>query len=248
METFSRNELFWGKDAQEKLKNSKVAIFGLGGVGSFALETLARSGIGDFVIIDFDNASQSNINRQLIALQQTVGQSKAELSKERILAINPNANVIAINDFYTSSMNNIFKEKFDFVIDAIDSFNFKIELIEYCYKNNIPIITSMGAASRICPEKLYITDISKIEKINCPFAQRIIHKLKQNGINSNLPIVLSSEKPKKSEKILVEEKIKTKSGENIEFKKITPPTTPFVASTAGILMASYVVRKIINWN
>ena len=246
METFARNELYWGKEAQEKLEKANVVIFGLGGVGSFAVETLARSGIGEFTVVDFDKVSQSNINRQLIATQKTIGISKAQLIKGRILEINPKAVVGAIDDFYTSDMNSIFQKKFDFVIDAIDSFNFKIELIENCYKNDIPIITSMGAASRICPEKLYIADISETNKINCPFASRIIKRLKDDGITEKLPMVLSSEKPKSCEKILVEEKIQTKSGREIEFKKITPATTPFVAPVAGILMASYVVRNLIK--
>ncbi len=247
METFSRNELFWGKDNQEKLKTANIAIFGLGGVGSFVVETLARCGIGHFTVVDFDKVSQSNINRQLIALQNTIGQNKADLVAQRILSINPDAEIQVVNDFYTESMNDIFQNNFDFVVDAIDTFNFKIELIEYCHKNNIPVITSMGAASRICPEKLYIADISEIEKINCPFAGRIIRRLKQDGIEKNLPMVLSSEKPKASEKILAEENIETKSGEKIQFKKITPPTTPFVAPASGIMMASFVVRKILGY-
>ena len=248
MDTFARNELYWGKDNQNKLKTVNIAVFGLGGVGSFAVETLARSGIGNFTIVDFDKVSQSNINRQLIALQTTIDKPKADISKQRILAINPYAKVNAIDDFYTSDMNNIFDEKFDFVVDAIDSFSFKINLIEFCHKNNIPVITSMGAANRINPEKLYISDISEIDKTNCPFANRIISRLKKDGITSNLPLVLSSEKPKSSKKILNTEIINTKSGKHIEFNKITPATTPFVAPVAGILMASYVVRKLINVN
>ena len=102
METFSRNELYWGKNNQDKIANSNILIFGLGGVGSFTAEMLARSGVNNFTIVDFDTVSQSNINRQLIALQNTVGLAKADVTKERILSINPNANVVAINDFYTS--------------------------------------------------------------------------------------------------------------------------------------------------
>ena len=150
-----------------------------------------------------------------------------------------------IDDFYTSDMNEIFNEKFDFVIDAIDSFNFKIELIEFCHQNTIPIATSMGAANRICPEKLFVADISEVQKIDCPFAQRVIHRLRKDGIEENLPMVLSHEKPKTTEKILTEEKILTKTGKEIEFKKITPATTPFVAPVAGIMLSSIAVRKII---
>jgi len=246
METFSRNELYWGKENQEKLKNSNILIFGLGGVGSFVAEMLARSGVFSFTVVDFDKVSQSNINRQLIALQNTINQNKADLVKQRILDINPKAKVVALNDFYTADMNKIFDEKFDFVVDAIDSFNYKIDLIEYCCNNGIPIITSMGAANRICPEKLFIADISEIEKINCPFASRVIRRLKKDGITKNLPMVLSNEKPKSCEKILVNEKIITNSGECIEYNKITPATTPFVAPAAGIIMASYLVRQILN--
>ena len=246
MDTFSRNELYWGAVAQEKLNKSNVLIFGLGGVGSFVAEMLARSGIGNFTVVDFDKVSQSNINRQLIALQNTIGKNKADLVKERILAINPDANVVSINDFYTEDMHYLFEKGFDFVVDAIDSFAFKIELIEYCCSHKIPVITSMGAANRICPEKLYITDIAEVEKVNCAFANRIIKRLKQDGITSNLPMVLSSEKPRSCEKILVEEKIKTQSGKEVEFNKITPSTTPFVAPVAGIFMASFVVRELLK--
>lgn len=247
-EIFSRNILFWGEKNQQKLFSCHVAVFGLGGVGSFALEALARSGVGEFTLIDFDKVSLSNINRQLVADLDSIGKEKTIVAEERINKINRNAKVHIISDFYTKNMNHIFEEnKFDFVIDAIDSFNFKIELIEYCLKNKINIITSLGAANRIKPYDLYIADLSEVQKLSCPFAQRVVARLKKDGFNKNLPMVLSKEKPRTiSNKEIVEEKIELKSGENIEYKKITPSTTPFVAPVAGFFMASFAVEKLIN--
>ena len=247
-EIFSRNILFWGEDIQKKLSKLHIAVFGLGGVGSFAVEALVRSGIGEFTLIDFDKVSSSNINRQLYADINTIGEEKTKIAKQRILNINKNAKIHLISDFYTAEMNNIFEEnKFDFVIDAIDSFNFKIELIEYCLKNNIKIITSLGAANRIRPYDLYITDLSEIQKVSCPFAQRVIARLKKDGFDKNLPMVLSKEKPKTPiNKQTVEENIELKSGKTIEYKKITPSTTPFVAPVAGFFMAAFVTEKLIE--
>lgn len=245
---FSRNILFWGEDFQKKLSSLHIAVFGLGGVGSFAVEALARSGIGEFTLIDFDKVSPSNINRQLYADINTIGEEKTKIAKQRILNINKNAKIHLISDFYTSDMNNIFEEnKFDFVIDAIDSFNFKIELIEYCLKNNIKIITSLGAGNRIRPYDLYISDLSEIKKATCPFAQRVITRLRKDGFEKNLPMVLSKEKPKtQKDKQIIEEKISLKSGKTIEYRKITPSTTPFVAPVAGFFMAAYTIEKLIE--
>ena len=245
-EIFSRNILFWGEEIQNKLLNSHIAIFGLGGVGSFATEALARAGIGEFTLIDFDRISPSNINRQLYADLNTIGEEKTQIAKQRILNINKSAKIHLITDFYTQDMNNIFEEnKFDFVIDAIDSFNFKIELLEYCLANNIKIITSLGAGNRIKPYDLYITDLSEIQKTSCPFAKRVITKLRKDGFVKNLPMVLSKEKPKPSpNKQIIEEKILLKSGKPIEYRKITPSTTPFVAPVAGFFMAAFVTEGI----
>ncbi len=246
-EIFSRNILFWGEDIQKKLSSLHIAVFGLGGVGSFAAEALARAGIGEFTLIDFDRVSPSNINRQLYADLNTIGNLKTKIANQRILSINNKAKVHVIADFYTEDMNHIFEEThFDFVIDAIDSFNFKIALIEYCLKNDINIITSLGAANRIKPYDLYISDLGEVEKVSCPFAQRVIARLKNDGFNKNLPLVLSKEKPKTPiNKEIVEENITLQSGKTIEYRKITPSTTPFVAPVAGFFMAAYAVEKCI---
>lgn len=240
---FSRNELFWGKDNQEILSSKHVAVFGLGGVGGFCAEALARAGIGELTIIDFDTVSETNINRQLVALHSTVGKSKAELFKDRLKDINPDIRLNVVDDFYSGDLN---LSNADYVADAIDTMRSKIELLGTCVKQNIPVISSMGAGNRIDPTKLYISDISEIENKNAPFVSNIIYQLKKRGIEKGIAVVASREKPFVKEKISSTEKITTKSGENIEFTKITPSSTPFVASCAGIFMASYITQSFLK--
>ncbi len=240
---FSRNELFWGKDNQEILSSKHVAVFGLGGVGGFCAEALARAGIGELTIIDFDTVSETNINRQLVALHSTVGKSKAELFKDRLKDINPDIKLNVVDDFYSGDLNFL---NVDYVADAIDTMRSKIELLETCVKQNIPVISSIGAGNRIDPTKLYISDISEIENKNAPFVSNIIYQLKKRGIEKGIAVVASREKPFVKEKISSTEKITTKSGENIEFTKITPASTPFVASCAGIFMASYITQSFLK--
>lgn len=242
-EIFSRNKLFWGEENQNLLSLKHVAVFGLGGVGGFCAEALVRAGIGSLTIIDFDNVSVSNINRQLVALQSTVGQNKAMLFEKRLKDINPNIKLNVIDDFYTGNLD---LSNIDFVADAIDTMRSKIELLEYCIKNNISVISSMGAGNRIDPSKLYISDISEIENKNEPFVSNIIYQLKKRGIDKGITVVASREKPFVQEKISSSEKIVTKSGEDIEFTKITPSSTPFVASCAGIFMASYITQSFLK--
>lgn len=242
-EIFSRNKLFWGEENQNLLSLKHVAVFGLGGVGGFCAEALVRAGIGSMTIIDFDNVSVSNINRQLVALQSTVGQNKAMLFEKRLKDINPNIKLNVIDDFYTGNLD---LSNIDFIADAIDTMRSKIELLEYCIKNNIPVISSMGAGNRIDPSKLYISDISEIENKNAPFVSNIIYQLKKRGIDKGITVVASREKPFVQEKFSSSEKFVTKSGEDIEFTKITPSSTPFVASCAGIFMASYITQSFLK--
>lgn len=240
-EIFSRNELFWGKSAQDRLAESHVAIFGLGGVGGYSAETLARAGIGNLTLVDFDTVSKSNINRQIIALNSTIGEKKTTLFEKRLKDINPDIKLNIINDFYIDM-----EFSADYVIDAIDTMRSKISLMEYCVKNNIPLISSMGAGNRIDPTKLYISDISEIKNKKAPFISNILYQLKKRGIESGITVVTSDETPTVQEKISEVEHITTNSGDEIEFTKIIPSSTPFVASTAGIFMASWVVRRIIE--
>ncbi len=242
MEIFSRNTLFWGEANQRNLQSKHVAVFGLGGVGGFCAEALARAGIGALTIVDFDKVSASNINRQLVALHSTVGQSKAKLFEARLKDINPQIKLNITDDFYTDED----IENIDFAADAIDTMRSKISLLENCIKKDIPVISSMGAGNRIDPSQLYICDISEIENKNAPFVSNVIYQLKKRGITSGITVVASREKPFSLEKISENERIVTKSGEKIEFVKIIPASTPFVASCAGIFMASYITRQFIT--
>ncbi len=240
---FSRNELFWGEENQKLLSFKHVAVFGLGGVGGFCAEALARAGVGELTIIDFDTVSKTNINRQLIALNSTVGQSKTKLFEQRLKDINPDIKLHVVNDFYNGNLD---LSNIDYAADAIDTMRSKIELLETCVNSNIPVISSMGAGNRIDPAKLYISDISEIEDKNAPFVSNIIYQLKKRGIEKGITVVASREKPFVQERISSTEKIVTNSGENIEFTKITPSSTPFVASCAGIFMASYITQSFLK--
>ena len=240
---FSRNELFWGEDNQKLLSQKHVAVFGLGGVGGYCAEALARAGTGELTLVDFDTVSATNINRQLVALHSTVGQKKTYLFEQRLKDINPDIKLNVIEDFYTGNMD---LSNIDYVADAIDTMRSKIELLETCVKSKIPVISSMGAGNRIDPAQLYICDISEIENKNVPFVSNIIYQLKKRGVEKGITVVASREKPFVQEKISANEKIITKYGENIEFTKIIPSSTPFVASCAGIFMASYIVRNFLK--
>ena len=243
-EIFARNELYWGAEAQKVLASKHVAVFGLGGVGGYCAETLARAGIGELTIIDFDTVSKSNINRQIAALHSTVNLKKTDVTAQRLKDINPDIELIIVNDFYTNEDSII--DGVDFVADAIDTLRAKISLLESCYKKGIPVISSMGAGNRIAPENLYISDISEIENKNAPFISNCIYQLKKLGIEKGITVVASREKPYSKEKIQNKEIVIKNSGEKLEFTKITPASTPFVASCAGIFMASFIVRKFIE--
>ncbi len=242
-EIFARNVLYWGGDSQKKLFSSHVAVFGLGGVGGYCAEALARSGVGELTLIDFDTVSKTNINRQIIALNSTVGQTKTELFKQRLLDINPNIKLNLINDFYQNDFN---FENIDYVADAIDTMRSKINLLVKCKDLKIPVISSMGAGNRIHPDKLYISDISEIHDKKAPFVSNIIYQLKKHNITSGIKVVTSDEKPFVQEKLSEVENITTKNGEEIQFNKIIPSSTPFVASCAGIFMASEIVCELIK--
>lgn len=242
-EIFARNVLYWGEKAQNKLLGSHVAVFGLGGVGGFCVEALARSGVGELTIVDFDRVSETNINRQIIALHSTVGMLKTELFEQRLKDINPEIKLHIVSDFYQEDFD---FSKTNYVADAIDTMRSKVNLLTKCVKQNIPVISSMGAGNRVNPEKLYVSDISEIHDKKAPFVSQVIYQLKKRGIDSGITVVTSDEKPYVQEKITEVENITTQSGEDIQFNKIVPSSTPFVASTAGIIMASRIVSDIIS--
>ncbi|MGG5254935.1 tRNA threonylcarbamoyladenosine dehydratase [Neobacillus sp. SM06] len=240
---FSRNELAIGKEGLDILKNSTVAVLGIGGVGSFAAEALARSGVGRLILIDKDDVDITNVNRQLIALLSTVGQPKADLMKARIADINPECEVIALKMFYTEeTYEQIFSYGLDFVVDASDTIVYKIHLMKECLKRNIPIISSMGAANKTDPTRFQIADISKTH--TDPIAKVIRTKLRKEGIQKGIPVVFSDESP-----IVIREDVKKIVGnEKAEIRKaqMPPSSNAFVPSVAGLIMASHVVNQLLK--
>ena len=240
---FSRNELAIGKEGLDILKNSTVAVLGIGGVGSFAAEALARSGVEKLVLIDKDDVDITNVNRQVIALLSTVGRPKVELMKERIADINPKCEVIALKMFYTEeTYEEIFGYNLDFVIDASDTISYKIHLMKECLQRKIPIISSMGAANKMDPTRFQIADISKTH--TDPIAKVIRTRLRKEGIKKGIPVVFSDESP-----IVIREDIRKEVGkDDAEIRKaqMPPSSNAFVPSVAGLIMASYVVRQLLS--
>ncbi|CCQ96015.1 putative factor involved in sulfur-containing coenzyme synthesis [[Clostridium] ultunense Esp] len=228
---FSRTELLLGKDGIEILKNSRVAVFGVGGVGSFASEALVRSGLGEIIIVDYDIIDITNINRQIHATSKTVGFSKVEVMKERLLEINPNLNIRAVKDIYKEeNKDRLLSSDYDYVIDAIDMISAKINLIENCKRLNIPIISCMGAGNKLNPTLLQVGDI--YETNTCPLAKVMRNKLRKRNIQ-DLKVVWSTEKPIKV---------------NLEkegARKAVPGSVSFVPSVAGLILASEVVKDLV---
>jgi len=247
-QTFARFSMMVGEDGIEKLRNSRVIMFGVGGVGSYTVEALARSGVGQITMVDFDEISESNINRQLHSLRSTIGKSKIDVMKDRILDINPDCKVELVKRLVYDDVDEVLgNNKYDFVVDAIDVIGSKINLIKYCVKNNINIISSMGFGNKMHPE---MVEIAKIKNTSvCPMARTIRSILKKKGI-TNVPVAFSKEipvQPNKSE--LFKEELPTEFRENNEIpRKTTPGSNAFVPGTAGLVLASYVIRKILEWD
>ena len=230
-EQFSRTELLIGKEGIEKLQNSKVAVFGIGGVGSYVVEGLARAGVGHFILVDKDIVDVTNINRQIIATTKTVGKLKVEVAKQRILEINPSAKVETYSELFMPISPNLFDKKTDYVIDCIDTITSKIELILRAKNMNIPIISCMGTGNKLDSTKFEVTDISKTSV--CPLAKVIRKELRNRGINQ-LKVVYSKEEP-----------IKTNIFSE-ETKKQIPGSISFVPSVAGLIIAGEVIKDLIK--
>lgn len=240
---FSRNELAIGKEGLEKLKNSTVAILGIGGVGSFAAEACARSGVGRIILVDKDNVDITNVNRQLVAYLSTVGKSKSAVMKERIADINPECEVIDMHMFYTEeTYENFFAKNIDFVIDASDTVMYKIHLMKECLKRGIPIISSMGAANKMDPTRFQIADISKTH--TDPLAKVIRTKLRKEGITKGVMVVFSDESPIVVRPDVVEEVGNPNA--QIRKAKMPPSSNAFVPSVAGLIAASWVINQILK--
>ena len=247
-QTFARFSMMVGEDGIEKLRNSRVIVFGVGGVGSYTVEALARSGVGQITMVDFDEISESNINRQLHSLRSTIGKSKIDVMKDRILDINPDCKAELVKRLVYDDVAEVLgNNKYDFVVDAIDVIGSKINLIEYCVKNNINIISSMGFGNKMHPE---MVEIAKIKNTSvCPMARTIRSILKKKGI-TNVPVAFSKEIPVQPNKSkLFKEELPTEFRENNKIpRKTTPGSNSFVPGTAGLVLASYVVRKLLEWD
>ncbi|MDN5709571.1 MAG: tRNA threonylcarbamoyladenosine dehydratase [Planococcus sp. (in: firmicutes)] len=238
---FSRNELAIGKEGMDLVKGSTVAILGVGGVGSFAAEACARSGVGKIILVDKDNVDITNINRQLVANLSTVGQSKVEVMKKRIEDVNAECEVVTLHMFYTEdTYEEFFSHKPDYVIDASDTLIYKVHLIKECYSRRIPIISSMGAANKTDPTRFKIADISKTH--TDPLAKMIRKKLKQAGIRKGVPVIFSDESP-----IVVREDVVETVGKKdaaIRKAQMPPSSNAFTPSTVGLIAASWVVNQM----
>ena len=245
-QTFARFSMMIGEEGIEKLGKSRVIIFGVGGVGSYTVEALVRAGIGQITMVDFDEISESNINRQLHSLRSTIGKSKIDVMKDRILDINPDCKVELVKRLVYDDVDEVLgNNKYDFVVDAIDVIGSKINLIEYCVKNNISIISSMGFGNKMHPE---MVEIAKIKNTSvCPMARTIRSILKKKGI-TNVPVAFSKEIPVQPNKLeLFKEELPTEFRENNKIpRKTTPGSNSFVPGTAGLVLASYVVRKLLE--
>lgn len=226
LDQFSRTELIIGKESIEKLRNAKVAIFGLGGVGSFALEGLARAGIGNFILVDNDYVELTNLNRQILATHKTIGQTKVEAAKQRILDINPSAKVEIYKEFFTPETKGIIDNSISYIVDCIDTVTAKIELVVRAEKLNVPIISCMGTGNKLDPTRFEVADIYKTSV--CPLAKVMRKELKNRGIKK-LKVIYSKEEPVKLKEI--------------DGKRV-PGSISFVPSVAGLIIAGEVIKAI----
>lgn len=235
-ERFSRTALLLGEAGLTVLAKARVAIFGLGGVGGYAVEALARAGIGTFLLVDGDTVSESNINRQLIATTHTVGQCKAALEQARILAINPQAQVTAKQLFFLpGQQDEVDFSRFDYVLDAIDTVAGKLAIIEGARAAGVPVITAMGAGNKRDPSAFRVADIAQTK--GCPLARVMRRELKRRGITQGVQVVFSEEAPMTPDPALAI----TKGPQ----RRPTPGSLPYVPAAAGLLMAHAVVEDLL---
>lgn len=232
---FSRTEMIIGSEGVKILGDSRVAVFGLGGVGSFTAEALARAGVGHLVLVDFDSVSASNINRQLHAMEDTLGRAKADLMAERVKRINPSAEVNPIRKRYTARERDLFFGlRPDYVVDAIDDLEGKVDLVKHCLSAGIPIVSSMGAGNKMDPTLFRVDDISGTSV--CPLARAVRRRLRQEGITSGVKVVFSTEPP-----------CGTGGSPDEDPGKRVPGSISFVPSAAGLILAGVVVRDLLGW-
>lgn len=246
---FSRTELLIGTEGLKKLMKSKVAIFGIGGVGAYAVEGLVRSGVGRFVLVDDDCICLTNLNRQLHATRKTVGRPKVDVMKERILEINPKAEVTTFREFYLpENSDRMIQDDYDYIIDAVDTVTAKVDLVMKAREKGIPIISSMGAGNKLDPTRFEVADLSKTSV--CPLARVMRQELRKRGITS-LKVVYSKEEPLtpldieasscRTNCICPKESKRT-----CNIRRNIPGSVSFVPSVVGLIIAGEVVKDLIK--
>ena len=246
--SLSRTELLIGKDALDKLANSKVMVFGVGGVGSFTVEALARAGVGNLILVDDDTVCLTNLNRQIHATYKTVSKDKVEVMKERVLSVNRKCNVETIQVFVTpDNLEEIIPDDVDYVVDAIDTVSAKIALAVYCEQKGIKLMSSMGTGNKLNPAEFKVTDIYKTKV--CPLAKVMRYELRKRGVKK-LKVVYSEEIPRKPK---VEDVVTCKTGcvctggtKKCASKRQIPGSISFVPPVAGMIIASEVVKDLIK--
>ncbi|WP_346967314.1 tRNA threonylcarbamoyladenosine dehydratase [Clostridium perfringens] len=246
--SLSRTELLIGKDALDKLAKSKVMVFGVGGVGSFTVEALARAGVGNLILVDDDTVCLTNLNRQIHATYKTISKNKVEVMKERVLSVNRNCNVETIQVFVTpDNLEEIIPDDVDYVVDAIDTVSAKIALAVYCEQNGIKLMSSMGTGNKLNPAEFKVADIYNTKV--CPLAKVMRYELRKRGVKK-LKVVYSEEMPRKPK---VEDVVTCKTGcvctggtKKCSAKRQIPGSVSFVPPVAGMIIASEVVKDLIK--
>ncbi|EGW39954.1 thiF family protein [Desulfosporosinus sp. OT] len=247
MQEFSRTELLVGNQGLEKLRKSTVIIFGVGGVGSFTVEALARAAVGHLILVDYDEICITNINRQLHALHSTIGEAKIEVMKRRILEINPKAKVETVKEFYSAANAELLLgRKLDYVVDAIDTVSSKVNLAKECLLRNIPLISSMGAGNRMTAENYKVTDISKTS--GDPLAKVMRKLLRKEGITKGIKVVSTPDLPLTPLSMEKDQpNLDCPSSDVLSAKKHqVPGSISFVPSVVGLLIAGEVVRDLLG--
>ena len=248
-EEFSRTELLLGAPALERLRESRVAVFGVGGVGGYVTEALARSGVGTLDLIDMDTVSVSNINRQIIAAHSTIGRSKVEVMKERILDINPKAVVNTYFQFYLPECADDFPfAEYDYIVDAVDTVTAKLSLVEKAHSMNVPIISSMGAGNKLDPTRFKVADIYDTKV--CPLAKVMRRELKKRGVTT-LKVVYSEEEPltpMPPSPVPTDTTAGASTDETafLSKRRSTPGSIAFVPSVVGLIVAGEVIKDLIK--
>ena len=239
-EAFSRTQLIFGNDAIKKLAKARVAVFGVGGVGGYVVEALARSGVGELDLVDNDTVCLSNLNRQIIATRSTIGKYKVDVAKERVLDINPDCKVNAYRTFFMPDTAEQFDfSDYDYVVDAIDTVTGKIELVMRSKEAGVPIISSMGAGNKVDPTAFEVTDIYKTSV--CPLAKVMRYQLKRRGVKK-LKVVYSQEEP------LSPSTDGTAESNEKTGRRATPGSNAFVPSVVGLIIAGEVIKDIIGFD